>query len=843
MSDRQSTSRECPSRSVLEKLIHGRLSPKEEASISQHISDCIHCQSELDRAIPDELVTSAKNALSSPEPIATALSAILSDAESDIAESAIYKTTPAGGVTRGTTNNKTSTWADLRPWLTETDDGSLGQIGPYRLTEILGRGGMGIVFRSRDPSLDRPVAVKVLSPGLLADGTARNRFLREARSVAAINHPGIVGIYEVVSETELPYFAMEFVDGRSLDSLLSSGRRFSAREVTKIGYNIANALAAAHAAGLIHRDIKPANILVESGTGRVRLMDFGLARQSTGSDLTASGALLGTPSYMAPETIAEQPQDERTDLFSLGGVMYHLLTGRLPFEASTAIGTIQAISKGAYVPVQELAPETPTSLRTIVDRLLAHNPADRFRSAADAATELRASRKGAPDASETTGDDFHSKRQAIALTAVVVVAFLSMLAWKFIIPRGGQDAIAPLTGNMPGPAHTTRPELRQHSERAVERRDDFRDSGVLGPPADDGSASQASGVVAEKTSSPERSSANDSESPSVPAESGIVCFTSSGQLIGNPGSLELAARMVPDRGVIKLSAGQFRVSESLDFGDKSVQISGPDAGRADIVGEFAEPASMFVTARSLTLRNLNISHASGDEDSDDLQIVAQENGRLECTNCHFHLNDGAIVNVDAAELVRIRDCTLTSPHGLAIQWNTDGCEGELAIDGCVMLTDVGIAAIRGLPEVLSFDDTGCVNQTFLSIEQESENSELPVSRFSARDSTLLSIGPVICIETEASFETTQESLSKLSWKCSAGIYSQTIVEVFEGDEDEPLETLEFEDWTALPSVTETRSRSIRNAEFERLEELIDEFAQTKSELAIRQFLKSLRLPR
>lgn len=840
MSDRHSTSSECPSRSVLEKLIHGRISGEEESSVSQHISDCIHCQSELNRAIPDDLLASAKNTLLSPEPIAAALSAILSDAESDIAESAIHKTTPAGGVTQGATNNKVLTWTDLRPWLTETNDGSLGQIGPYHLTEIIGRGGMGIVFRSRDLSLDRPVAVKVLSPGLLADATARDRFLREARAVAAINHPGIVGIYEVVSETELPYFAMEFVDGRSLESLLSSGRSFSAGEVTKIGYNVANALVAAHGAGLIHRDIKPANILVESRTGRVRLMDFGLARQSTGSDLTASGALLGTPSYMAPETIAEQPQDERTDLFSLGGVMYHLLTGRLSFEASTVIGTIQAISKGEYIPVQQLAPETPTSLRKIVDRLLSHKPDDRFHSAADVAKALKASRNAASDVQGTTNLARDPKSWATGLTAVVVVALLSIMAWKFMNPRGEQNDNSSLSGDR----SETRQEFRNHSEDVVESLDDVRDNGDSNKPLSDGSASPPTeGVVAEKMSSPERSSANDSELPTLPADSGIACFTSSGQHIGNPESLDLAARMVPDRGVIKLLPGQYEVSESLDFGDRSVQISGPDAGRADIVGDFAEPASMFVTARSLTLLNLNVRHTPGDEDSVDLQIVAQENGRFECTNCRFHLDDGAILNVDSAEAVILRDCTLTSPHGLAIRWNTEGCEGELFIEHCLILTDVGISAISGLPEVVSVDDTGCVNQTFLAIEQDSDEPETLVCRVSSRASTLLSVGPVISIETEDDVEEVEHTLSKFSWQSLSSIYTQIIVEFFEYEEEDPLESVEFADWTALPSVTEIKSRTLRTAEYERLEELIDDFAETKSESAIRRFLNSVRPPR
>ncbi|HVK10632.1 MAG TPA: serine/threonine-protein kinase, partial [Gemmataceae bacterium] len=221
--------------------------------------------------------------------------------------------------------------------------GELGRLGGYRVLELLGAGGMGLVFRAEDPTLRRPVALKVMRPELLDRPHAAERFLREARAAAAVKHDHIVTIYQVGQDRGVPFLALEFLAGEPLDARAKRESRLPPAEVRRIGHEAALGLAAAHAAGLIHRDIKPANVWLEAPRGRVKILDFGLAR-ATGQDvhLTGSGTVMGTPAYMSPEQANGQPVDARTDLFSLGAMLYRLATGRLPFPGDSAMAILAA---------------------------------------------------------------------------------------------------------------------------------------------------------------------------------------------------------------------------------------------------------------------------------------------------------------------------------------------------------------------------------------------------------------------------------------------------------------------------------------------------------------------
>jgi serine/threonine protein kinase len=218
---------------------------------------------------------------------------------------------------------------------------SLGRIGHYEVLEILGRGGYGIVFKAFDEVLQRVVALKVLAPVIAATSPARKRFLREARSSAQIRHENVVQVY-AVEEQPLPYLVMEFIPGETLQSRLDRTGPLEAPEIVRLGRQIAEGLAAAHATGLIHRDIKPGNVLIERGPqGRVKITDFGLARTADDASLTQSGVLAGTPMYMAPEQAKGETLDHRADLFSLGSVLYTVATGRPPFRASTIFAVLK----------------------------------------------------------------------------------------------------------------------------------------------------------------------------------------------------------------------------------------------------------------------------------------------------------------------------------------------------------------------------------------------------------------------------------------------------------------------------------------------------------------------
>jgi hypothetical protein len=265
---------------------------------------------------------------------------------------------------------------------------ALGRLGTYEVTGVLGRGGMGVVFKALDPALNRYVAIKVLSPSLAACGAARRRFLREARAAAAVAHEHVIAVHAVVESSGLPFLVMEYVPGRSLQERIDQDGPLALVEVLRIGHQTAAGLAAAHALGLVHRDIKPANILLENGVERVRLTDFGLARAADDASLTQSGVVAGTPYYMAPEQARGEASDQRADLFSLGSTLYAMCTGHPPFRAETAVAVLRRVSDDEPRSIRRINPAIPQWLETIVARLLAKDPAGRYQSAADVADLL-----------------------------------------------------------------------------------------------------------------------------------------------------------------------------------------------------------------------------------------------------------------------------------------------------------------------------------------------------------------------------------------------------------------------------------------------------------------------
>lgn len=266
--------------------------------------------------------------------------------------------------------------------------GSLGRLGHYEALEIIGRGGMGVVLRAFDEKLHRMVAIKVMAPQLATNATARKRFVREAQAAAAVRNEHVVDIYAVEEADGLPYLAMEFVAGVSLQERLERSGPLGLKEILRISMQTAAGLAAAHAQGLIHRDVKPSNILLENGVERVRITDFGLARAVDDASLTQTGVITGTPQYMAPEQARGEPVDHRADLFSLGSVLYAMCAGRAPFRASGSMAVLKRVCEDTPRPIRELNPETPEWLVAIIAKLHAKSPADRFQSANEVADLL-----------------------------------------------------------------------------------------------------------------------------------------------------------------------------------------------------------------------------------------------------------------------------------------------------------------------------------------------------------------------------------------------------------------------------------------------------------------------
>lgn len=264
--------------------------------------------------------------------------------------------------------------------------GCLGTLGTYEVQEVLGRGGMGIVLRALDPTLNRVVAIKVLGSELARDPASRRRFLREARAAAAVSHPHVVTIHAVDEET--PHLVMECIVGRSLQQKLDQTGPLKLTEILRIGTQIAEGLAAAHKHGLVHRDIKPANILLENGVERVKITDFGLARSVEDVRLTRTGEVSGTPQFMSPEQALGQRVDHRSDLFSLGCVLYAMCTGRPPFRGNNVAVVVKRICDEPPRPIAEINPEIPHWLVATVERLLAKDPEQRFQTADEVAQVL-----------------------------------------------------------------------------------------------------------------------------------------------------------------------------------------------------------------------------------------------------------------------------------------------------------------------------------------------------------------------------------------------------------------------------------------------------------------------
>jgi formylglycine-generating enzyme required for sulfatase activity/tRNA A-37 threonylcarbamoyl transferase component Bud32 len=258
----------------------------------------------------------------------------------------------------------------------------LGRLGSYRVLKVLGAGGMGVVFQAEDATLKRKIALKAMLPSLAADESARQRFLREAQTAAAVEHDHIVPIYQVGEDRGVPFIAMPFLKGESLDKRLKREGTLPIAEVARIGREAARGLAAAHAQGLVHRDIKPANLWLEGETGRVKILDFGLAKAASGAvHLTQSGMILGTPAYMAPEQAGGQVPDPRSDLFSLGCVLYEMCTGQRPFQGPDLLAILAAQALRQPPAPREVRPEVPRALSELVLRLLAKKPVDRPPSA------------------------------------------------------------------------------------------------------------------------------------------------------------------------------------------------------------------------------------------------------------------------------------------------------------------------------------------------------------------------------------------------------------------------------------------------------------------------------
>jgi serine/threonine-protein kinase len=263
------------------------------------------------------------------------------------------------------------------------------QLGHYDIVAELGRGGMGVVYKGYEGSLNRYVAIKVLADALAHDAAVKERFLREARSMAALNDPHIIQIYFIGDDAGQTYFVMEFVDGESLSSILKREGLLQPEQAARIVYQTALGLATAHDRGVIHRDIKPGNIMITS-RGNVKIADFGIAlsSQDISKKLTSTGEFVGTPGYLSPEVCLGKPVDQRSDIFSLGIVLFEMLAGRMPFTEESPLGLMLEVVKAEIPDVCKLNSQVDPELARVLSRMIAKEPADRYQSCHELAADL-----------------------------------------------------------------------------------------------------------------------------------------------------------------------------------------------------------------------------------------------------------------------------------------------------------------------------------------------------------------------------------------------------------------------------------------------------------------------
>ena len=332
------------------------------------------------------------------------------------------------------------------------------RLGRYEIRSALGAGGMGQVYLAEDTELGRRVALKVLPSDMMADDAARKRLLREARAAATLDHPHICSVYEVGEADGRRFIAMQFVDGETLDVRVKRAT-LSADEAIAIAADVADALADAHAHGVIHRDIKPSNVML-TARGQAVVVDFGLAKAALGSEdarddaatasvLSTPGAVMGTVPYMSPEQVRGEPLDGRSDIFSLGVVLYELLSGQRPFADKSAGAIASAILTREPPPLSRLVPDLPAELERIVAKALRKDPDARYQTAKDLLIELRALReersfqaklaRSTPPSSPGRTAGGSARRGRTAAIALVALLAVATAGW-FALAHGSRAA-------------------------------------------------------------------------------------------------------------------------------------------------------------------------------------------------------------------------------------------------------------------------------------------------------------------------------------------------------------------------------------------------------------------
>lgn len=532
--------------------------------------------------------------------------------------------------------------------------GALGRLGHYEILDVIGRGGMGVVLRAFDETLRRVVAVKVLAAPLAADGTARKRFAREAQAAASVSHDHVVTVH-AVEDGPPPYMVMQYVAGVSLQQRLDREGPLPLEDVVRIGTQIAQGLAAAHAQGLVHRDVKPANVLLEKGTGRVKITDFGMARAASDAGLTGTGVVTGTPQYMAPEQARGWPVDARTDLFSLGSVLYALCTGRPPFRAGGSLAILKRICEETPAPIRESNPDVPDWLVAIIDRLQAKKPAERFQSASEVADRLNERQAGPrPPAPLPVASPHRRRRVAAAVGVLLLLGGLAATEATHI-------------------THMRSWLLPRQAEPESHVRGDRQEDGVKAVAVVHAAAPVA--VPAPLTKGPFVLMADRKEQGYETLAEAVTAAGGSGtiEVRGNGPFVCESIAIAPGRGLaIRAGAGCLPVFER-----------GPEACRNGL--------PLLVSRAPLTLEGLELRQPAADERKGDRTLVVSRESILQAANCRFRGGVGA----HQSPALLFRNCEVLAGGGYFSVSLRPG--GRLVYENCLHRTRGSVFNLRENP--------------------------------------------------------------------------------------------------------------------------------------------------
>ena len=639
-----------------------------------HIDQCTQCQLELDtlQASANDWINNA--AESSPT---TYSSSSLTTRLDKI------KLDRAGLVGNVEAGSPVSRFQDMTPWFDPIEDADqtsshgpiIGRIAEFDLLKLIGRGGMGAVFKAFDRKLERMVALKMMSPSLLADPNSSKRFLREARSAAGINHPNAVAVHCVDEIRGLPYLVMEYVAGESLDELLRRTPKLPLDASLTIVEQLAEGLAAAHKTGVIHRDVKPANVLIESGTKTIKLTDFGLARTASNS-LTSTGLLMGTPEFLAPEQLTTTDVDHRVDLFSLGSVLYLLCAGQVPFDGPSAHAIMNQISREDPTPIEQLEPKTPRALAELIGQLLQKNPEHRPESASQVARSIRAFKASSANRVDTQPALSNPSRNTGAAktetgfqpwwataAAIPVLTCLGWLVWSWSI----------------------KPNLNPAAPRNVAR--------IAGQSESSRQVSDSGQTIKLKDS-----------------EEWVEFFE------------ELESSDLPNELNIQLDSNEVFLVEPIEFEDRNISVIAATGRKPTIVFELEDEirSCIFVEGGTLHLDGITIKTDADDVDEEEeeefdeeedesvLAIIRCYDGTISMNNCRLVTQHLDCLHLEDSEC-RLTGCDFLSGERAGIHFSTFDA-GGLLIENCLLAGDENLSV--GLGAACSIDLN---NNTFVGV--------------------------------------------------------------------------------------------------------------------------------